>query len=57
MLGSIGAKPLEYFHHSSISFLPWILVAVFVGIAFGLEKKIHVQHSLKNGQPAFASRQ
>jgi len=40
MLGAIGAKPLEYFHHSSISFLPWVLVAVFVAIAFGLEKKI-----------------
>jgi len=40
MLGAIGAKPLEYFHHSSISFLPWVLVAIFVAIAFGLEKKI-----------------
>jgi len=40
MLGAIGAKPLEYFHHSSMSFLPWVLVAIFIAIAFGLEKKI-----------------
>lgn len=40
MLGAIGAKPLQYFHHSSISFLPWILVGIFIAIAFGLEKKI-----------------
>lgn len=40
MLGAIGAKPLEFFHHSSMSILPWVLVAVFVAIAFGLEKKI-----------------
>jgi len=40
MLGAIGAKPLEYFHHSSMSFFPWVLVAIFVAIAFGLEKKI-----------------
>lgn len=40
MLGAIGAKPLEYFHHSSLSFLPWVLVGIFVAIAFGLEKKI-----------------
>ena len=40
MLGAIGAKPLEFFHHSSMSFLPWALVGVFLAIAFGLEKKI-----------------
>lgn len=40
MLGAIGAKPLEFFHHSSFGFLPWVLVAVFVAIAFGLEKKL-----------------
>jgi sulfite exporter TauE/SafE len=40
MLGAMGAKPLELFHHSSISFLPWILVLAFIAIAFGLEKKI-----------------
>lgn len=40
MLGAIGSKPLEYFHHSSMSFLPWVLVAVFIAIAFGLDKKI-----------------
>lgn len=48
MLGAIGAKPLEFFHHSSMSFLPWILVIAFVGIAFGLEKKIP--------RPAFINR-
>ncbi len=36
MLGAIGAKPLEFFHHSSMSFLPWILVIAFVGIAGAL---------------------
>jgi sulfite exporter TauE/SafE len=40
MLGLIGAKPLEFFHHSSMSFLPWVLVGVFIAIALGLEKKI-----------------
>lgn len=40
MLGAIGAKPLEFFHHSSLSILSWVLVAAFVAIAFGLEKKI-----------------
>lgn len=39
-LGAIGAKPLEYFHHSSMSFLSWVLVAAFVAIALGLEKKL-----------------
>lgn len=48
MLGAIGAKPLEFFHHSSISFLPWVLVAVFIIIALGLEKKIP--------RPAFLNR-
>ncbi|NWK56724.1 sulfite exporter TauE/SafE family protein [Verrucomicrobiaceae bacterium N1E253] len=40
MLGAIGAKPLEYFHHSSFSLLSWVLVAAFVAFALGLEKKI-----------------
>ncbi|MBT8037034.1 MAG: sulfite exporter TauE/SafE family protein [Verrucomicrobiae bacterium] len=48
MLGTVGAKPLEFFHHSSMSFLPWILVGVFIAIALGLEKKIP--------RPAFLNR-
>ena len=40
MLGAIGAKPLEYFHHSSLSVLSWVFVGIFVAIALGLEKKI-----------------
>ncbi|MCP5536481.1 MAG: sulfite exporter TauE/SafE family protein [Akkermansiaceae bacterium] len=40
MLGAVGSKPLEFFHHSSMSFLPWVLVGVFIAIALGLEKKI-----------------
>ena len=40
ILGTIGAKPLEFFHHSSMNLLPWVLVAAFIAIALGLEKKI-----------------
>ncbi len=40
VLGAMGARPLELFHHSSISLLPWVLVMAFIAIAFGLEKKI-----------------
>lgn len=40
VLGAMGARPLELFHHSSVSLLPWVLVMAFIAIAFGLEKKI-----------------
>ncbi len=40
VLGAMGSKPLEFFHHSSISLLPWVLVMAFIVIASGLEKKI-----------------
>lgn len=40
LFGLVGAGPLIRFFHSPAVIMPWVLVAVFVAIAFGLEKKI-----------------
>lgn len=40
VFGYFGSGPLVQFFHSPAVVMPWVLVAVFVIIAFGLEKKI-----------------
>ena len=40
IFGVIGAKPLIKFFQSPTVILPWVLVGIFIAIAFGLEKKI-----------------
>ncbi len=38
--GAIGRQPLEWVFHSPAVVLPWILVALFLAFAFGLEKRL-----------------
>ncbi len=38
--GAIGRQPLEWLFDSPAVLLPWILVAVFLAFAFGLEKRL-----------------
>lgn len=40
VFGYFGSGPLIHFFHSPAVIMPWVLVAVFIAIAFGLEKKI-----------------
>lgn len=46
--GAIGREPLSWFFHSPAVLLPWVLVAVLLVLATGLEKKIP--------RPAFLTR-
>ena len=38
--GSLGKQPLQWIFNSPAVILPWILVAVFLVFAFGLEKRL-----------------
>ena len=40
MCGALGKQPLQWIFHSPIVILPWMLVAVFLMFAFGLEKRL-----------------
>lgn len=38
--GALGKQPLQWVFHSPFAILPWMLVAVFLVFALGLEKKL-----------------
>lgn len=38
--GAIGMQPLAWFFHSPAVVLPWMLAALFLAYAFGLEKRL-----------------
>lgn len=40
VFATIGRKPLEWFFHSPMVLLPWVLAIVFLIFAFGWEKKL-----------------
>jgi sulfite exporter TauE/SafE len=38
--GALGQQPLKWFFDSPVALLPWVMVAVLLIMAFGLDKKI-----------------
>ena len=40
LAGMVGQAPLAFLRNSPISLLPWILVIVFLAVAFGLDRRI-----------------
>ena len=38
--GGLGRQPLKWFFDSPLALLPWVLVALLVFLAFGLERKL-----------------
>lgn len=48
LAGAVGRAPLAFFKDSPVALLPWVLVAVFLLVALGLDKKFP--------RPAFAGR-